>query len=428
MNMQLESGFDDPTLLPWRPLEPGEIIEKGDEFYNDYERKWNEILSFIGDEYIVKEWNTPLRTRRKPVQGEALTLSIGGVRPAGKQPEPALAQKLKAALPCPWNHQPMWVINGDWDNPNVKCSVPSCPAYKQDVTLEQWNNRDGVPEPAPAPKQAQSAREWVAAFLDAYQAHYNVLRPLIKRYVEKLEQLAARCDAAEVSLRHWLQNAQKHAVEMSQAEAMISVYKMQCDDLKAELAQARAELAALKAAIEHMANMPEYDQDDAHRLRFQARAAINSTTPQPQPQPLDRPGWLPIETAPKDGTRIVTAEESNKGFWFNEDWWIDDETEWQYATDPIAWMPLPATPHSTLTTPNIVPTKATVRKFRSAVSGLWYENAHAAGDIDAVEINGQRLEKRIGEATMSWIRRLGEWAEQVYNNTLPYSQSKQDNN
>jgi hypothetical protein len=59
---------------------------------------------------------------------------------------------------------------------------------------------------------------------------------------------------------------------------------------------------------------------------------------------------------------------------------------------------------------------------------LWYENAHAAGDIDAVEINGQRLEKRIGEATMSWIRRLGEWAEQVYNNTLPYSQSKQDNN
>ena len=51
-----------------------------------------------------------------------------------------------------------------------------------------------------------SAVEWVRAFLDtdippterdAYHANYDALRPLIKRYVRKLEELAQRCDAAE---------------------------------------------------------------------------------------------------------------------------------------------------------------------------------------------------------------------------------------
>jgi hypothetical protein len=82
------------------------------------------------------------------------------------------------------------------------------------------------------------------------------------------------------------------------------------------------------------------ERDDA-RAELAALKAAQNQTPMDRP---DRAGWLPIETAPKDGTHIIIAEESNKGFWFQEDWWIDDETEWQYATDPIGWMPLPATP------------------------------------------------------------------------------------
>jgi hypothetical protein len=275
MNMQFESGFDDPTLLPWRPLEPGEIIEKGDEFYNDYECKWNEILSFIGDEYIVKEWNTPLRTRRKPVQGEALTLSIGGVRPAGKQPESALAQKLKAALPCPWNHQPMWVINGDWDNPNVKCSVPSCPAYKQDVTLEQWNNRDGgVPEPTP---KLSAVEDFYATQEDGWPyPDYTkeikfegcdrvVIAPEDYRNLyNKAYELAVRCDAAEAErdeLKKAVTKAQEYLRQLNEDNAVLraridAMARKPIEQGIAEraLAMAQEELAQARESIKKLEN------------------------------------------------------------------------------------------------------------------------------------------------------------------------------
>lgn len=55
-----------------------------------------------------------------------------------------------------------------------------------------------------------------------------------------------------------------------------------------------------------------------------------------------------------------------------------------------------------------------VRRFRSAASGLWYENPHAAGTINAVELDGQILERQEGEQTMPWIRRAAEWAEAIH--------------
>lgn len=55
-----------------------------------------------------------------------------------------------------------------------------------------------------------------------------------------------------------------------------------------------------------------------------------------------------------------------------------------------------------------------VRRFRSAASGLWYENPQAAGTINAVELDGQILERKDGEQTMPWIRRAAEWASAIH--------------
>ena len=41
-----------------------------------------------------------------------------------------------------------------------------------------------------------------------------------------------------------------------------------------ELKELRKENARLSKALTNMANMPEYDQDDAHRLRHQAKLAL----------------------------------------------------------------------------------------------------------------------------------------------------------
>jgi len=60
-------------------------------------------------------------------------------------------------------------------------------------------------------------------------------------------------------------------------------------------------------------------------------------------------GWQPIETAPKDGTRILTfsprAPESEKApirinEWRGRDWWCTNAEYWP----PTHWMPLPAPP------------------------------------------------------------------------------------
>lgn len=77
--------------------------------------------------------------------------------------------------------------------------------------------------------------------------------------------------------------------------------------------------------------------------------------------------WQPIETAPKDGTKILLAVPPNErwdafifktvlynasvgeGLWYNEEWrWANDSCEccWGriYPTPPTHWMPLPEPP------------------------------------------------------------------------------------
>ena len=61
--------------------------------------------------------------------------------------------------------------------------------------------------------------------------------------------------------------------------------------------------------------------------------------------------WQPIETAPKDGTRILTASRHNSGWWLIvAEWggkspprWIDSFIG-RTAQSPTHWMPLPEPP------------------------------------------------------------------------------------
>ena len=53
--------------------------------------------------------------------------------------------------------------------------------------------------------------------------------------------------------------------------------------------------------------------------------------------------------------------------------------------------------------------------YRSAISGMWYENLKAAGDIDAVELRSQRLVRHADEKLFSWVHRLVDWLETMQN-------------
>lgn len=54
------------------------------------------------------------------------------------------------------------------------------------------------------------------------------------------------------------------------------------------------------------------------------------------------------------------------------------------------------------------------RRFRSAVSGLWYERASAAGTVDAVELFGERLYREPGEHALPFIRRVAAWSSNLH--------------
>lgn len=63
--------------------------------------------------------------------------------------------------------------------------------------------------------------------------------------------------------------------------------------------------------------------------------------------------WQPIETAPKDGSRILAYEPSADSK-IHEIWWEDDcggpfqgwTDDWDTEPEPTHWVPLPAGPAS----------------------------------------------------------------------------------
>jgi hypothetical protein len=59
-------------------------------------------------------------------------------------------------------------------------------------------------------------------------------------------------------------------------------------------------------------------------------------------------GWQPIETAPKDGTRVLVADEdvwmAVARFWPCNMYWIEDAASGMKLNDPTHWMQLPGPP------------------------------------------------------------------------------------
>lgn len=61
-----------------------------------------------------------------------------------------------------------------------------------------------------------------------------------------------------------------------------------------------------------------------------------------------RADWQPIETAPKDGTRVLVADENVwmavARNWPCNGYWIEDAASGMRLNPPTHWMPLPSPP------------------------------------------------------------------------------------
>lgn len=59
-------------------------------------------------------------------------------------------------------------------------------------------------------------------------------------------------------------------------------------------------------------------------------------------------GWMPIASAPKDGTKILLLdpEGCGSGYWNGNGWMADWGNYYEYEPETTHWMPLPLPPES----------------------------------------------------------------------------------
>jgi hypothetical protein len=103
------------------------------------------------------------------------------------------------------------------------------------------------------------------------------------------------------------------------------------------------------------------------------------------PKPPASPGWQPIATAPKDGTRIAVAAYDGEVWQFRTDYWRD---YWQghgqgfgWIVEPTHWMSLPEPPVPLPPASEVIVDGRTCLFFRGP-GGRWYikDGANQIGD------------------------------------------------
>ena len=133
------------------------------------------------------------------------------------------------------------------------------------------------------------------------------------------------------------------------------------DDACAEIKQLELVIDELQSKLEEMENqepvayMPRQIFDsNAHTtgayISFIDRKMPGQTPLYTRPVPAIPKGWRQIETAPRDGTRILGWSEGQNDA--DVMWFDDKKTEWTSALcqdfggyeTPTHWMPLPAVP------------------------------------------------------------------------------------
>lgn len=156
----------------------------------------------------------------------------------------------------------------------------------------------------------------------------------LKRVEERIAEIAALFGVPDGGryLNDWKARAEQHAALLSEIEG-----------LKAELEQARAGRKLISSGAMDLGVMYASANERAAEAERQL-AALRTQAPD---------SWRPIETAPKDGTRILVGH-SDAVFdaWWEEgggngDGWVDgcdDRYEDLIVYEPTHWMPLPAAP------------------------------------------------------------------------------------
>lgn len=116
--------------------------------------------------------------------------------------------------------------------------------------------------------------------------------------------------------------------------------------LGASLAASTGSEPVAYAVFAENGNIRVWATEPQHVKRIAAEQGLKLVKLYTHPSPPEGAGWRPIETAPKDGTRVLLAGKGGKvadGRWAElQGIWI-----WPYVlSDPTSWMPAPPLPAS----------------------------------------------------------------------------------
>ena len=166
-------------------------------------------------------------------------------------------------------------------------------------------------------------------------------------------EVANSCDCNPQDTVNW-----RHAETAHEAANEIEQLRARVAELESRASPASVpegwKLVPIEATMEMCeAGWNEYDLQEHFSVRFMYERMI-AVAPTP---PVSEDRWLPIETAPKDGTRLLLAkigrDESECGvgvWWACTGNWSDQWKNWNDGIEPCGlsapthWMPLPKAP------------------------------------------------------------------------------------